>query len=35
MDTVIRNQNNSTLLDYVRDKNHKPLKVVAKLVGQN
>ena len=35
IDTLIRNQNNSTLLDCTREKSQKPLKVVGKLAGQN
>lgn len=35
IDIVIRNQNNSILLDHTRDKTNKPLKIGGKVAGQN
>lgn len=35
IDTLVKNQSNSTLLDYIEEKCRKPLKIVAKVYGQN
>lgn len=35
IDTIIRNQSNSTLLNLISDKANPPLRVIAKTVGQN
>lgn len=35
MDTLIKNQNNSTLLGYTNETEVRPLKITGKIAGQN